>query len=307
MSAVRPLATVLLLLAAPAHAADPHAQHVAAATDDPHAQHVQHAAKPDPHAQHAQHAAAASEDPHAHHAMKPAAEPRTPVPVPTAADRAAAFPDVARHPAHDRTVHAYWLFDKLEARDGGGGAWETEAWVGGDVNRLWIRTEGEGDSHGVEHASIELLGGHGVSAWWDVVAGVRHDTGDAPSQTLLAVGVQGLAPYKIEVEATAYLAGDGQAGVHLEAGYETLLSSRWVVQWEATAEAWAREDARRDRDAGLATVTLGARLRYERSRRVQPYVGVEFAQAFGGTADAWRARDGDANDARLVAGVRFWF
>jgi copper resistance protein B len=268
---------------------------------DPHAQHA--ASAEDPHAQHA----APAEDPHAHHSMPPADAPRAPVPAITDADRAAAFPDVAGHAAHDRAWHAYWLVDKLEARSGGGAAWETDAWIGGDVDRLWIRTEGEGDGDGIAHASVELLVGHGVSAWWDVVYGVRHDFGDAPSQTFLAVGVQGLAPYRIALEATAYAGEDGQAGLHVEAGHETFLSHRWIVQWEANVEVWARDDARRDRGAGLSTATFGARLRYERSRRVQPYVGVEFAQAFGDTADAWRARGEEAHDARVVAGLRFWF
>ena len=44
-----------------------------------------------------------------------------------------------------------------------------------------------------------------ISPWWDAVAGIRHDFGHGPSRTYAAFGVQGLAPYKFEVAATAYL------------------------------------------------------------------------------------------------------
>jgi copper resistance protein B len=302
---------------------DPHAGHVTP-TPDPNAGHVMPPPSPepptrapgdearvdhsaqgqDPHAGHA----APSDDPHAAHRDSPATStPRTPVPVLTDADRAAAFPNVGGHAAHDRAMHSYWLFDKLEARREAGAGWEAEAWIGGDVNRFWIRTEGETHDGALEHASVELLGGRGVSAWWDVVAGVRHDWGDAPSQTFLAVGVQGLAPYKIELEATAYLGDGGQAGLRLEAGYETLLTPRWIVQWDLEAEAWGRDDARRGLGAGLSTLTAGARLRYEVNRRIAPYVGIEAERAFAGTADARRAAGDAVHDTRLVAGIRFWF
>jgi copper resistance protein B len=290
--------------AKPTATVDPHAQHAAPeATADPHAQHSAPKATVDPHAQHA--APATPPDPHAHHAV-PAAT-HAPVPALTDADRAAAFPDVHGHAAHDREPHGFWLFDKLEAREGGAAGWETEAWVGGDVHRLWVRTEGELHDGELDHASVELLAGRGVSAWWDVVAGVRHDLGDAPSQSFLAVGVQGLAPYKIELEATAYLGSGGQSALRVEAGYETLLTNRWIVQWDLEAEAFGRGDARRGHGAGLATLAAGARLRYAITPRIAPYVGIEVERAFGATADFHRDRGDSATDRRLVAGIRFWF
>jgi copper resistance protein B len=293
----------------PTPAPDPHAGHVMPApTADPHAGHVMPAPAPDPHAGHVMPAPAA--DPHAGHAMPaPANVPRTPIPVLTDADRAAAFPDVAGHAAHDRAPHSYWLVDHLEAARVGGDAgfgWEADAWIGGDVQRLWLRSEGEGVEGNVESADLEVLYGRGISAWWDVVAGVRHAWGESPSRTALALGVQGLAPYKIPVEATLYL-GDGRASARVEAGYETLLTNRWIVQWEVTADLHAGGDARNGAGSGLATLAAGARLRYEINRRFAPYVGIERERAFGATADLRRAAGDPVDDTRVVAGVRFWF
>src|SRR3546814_4633562 len=75
------------------------------------------------------------------------APPREPIPPVTPADRAAAFPDVAGHAVHDKSVHSFWLLDRLEVWDADeertGVGWEALSWIGTDVNRVWLRSEGE--------------------------------------------------------------------------------------------------------------------------------------------------------------------
>ena len=238
------------------------------------------------------------------------AAPRTPIPVPTDADRAAAFPEgLHAHAAHDRGVNSYWLADRLEWQDTDDGslAWEGVAWIGGDVDRLWLRTEGEASDGEIGHGDVEVLYGRGVSAWWDVVAGIRQDIGHGPSRTWAAFGVQGLASYKFEVEATAYVGSGGRTAATFEAEYDTLLTNRLILQWQAEAGVHGRDDPAAGIGAGLSTVEAGARLRYEITRRFAPYIGVQAERAFGHTADLRRADGEPTRDTRLVAGVRFWF
>ena len=59
--------------------------------------------------------------------------------------------------------------------------------------------------------------------------------------------------------------------------------------------------------AGVTNVELGARLRYEFTRRFAPYVGVEWSAATGETRDIIQTAGGDADEARFVVGVRAWF
>lgn len=243
-------------------------------------------------------------------ATQAAMQPREPIPALTDADRAAAFPQVAGHAAHGQGRQSYWLVDRLEIWDADGGAglgWETGGWFGGDLNRLWLRTEGEREGGSLESGSVEVLYGRSISRWWDVVAGVRHDLGEAPSQTFAAIGVVGLAPYKFEVEATAYIGQGGQTAATFEAEYDTLLTGRLIAQWHAEANLFGREDPGRGLGAGLATVEAGLRLRYEISRRFAPYVGVVWEQAQGETARMRRDNGEHVEDTRLVAGFRFWF
>ena len=85
---------------------------------------------------------------------------RTPVPVLTDADRAAAFPDVAGHGVHDKTINSFLLLDKFEYQDADNDsalAWDAKGWIGGDVDRLWLRSEGERTNGVTESAELSPL------------------------------------------------------------------------------------------------------------------------------------------------------
>ncbi len=237
-------------------------------------------------------------------------EPITPIPLLTDADRAAAVPPARDHPVHDNTIQSYVLFDRLEAFNavnGTGVEWEGQSWIGTDLNRLWLRSEGERVDGHVESADLEVLYGHSVAAWWDVVAGVRHDFKPGASQDFAAFGVMGLAPYKFEVAATAYIGASGQTAARVQAEYETLLTNRLILQPLVEVNLYGKDDARRGIGSGLSTVEAGLRLRYEFTRQFAPYIGVVREQAFGHTAALRRAEREESNDTRLVAGIRIWF
>lgn len=237
-------------------------------------------------------------------------EPITPIPLVTQADRAAAFPDLQRHMEHAPEVNSYVLFNRLEAWDtdhGTGQAWKGQAWIGTDLNRVWLRSEGERVGGRTESADVELLYGRSIARWWDVVAGIRHDFKPGASQDFAAIGVIGLAPYKFEVEATAYIGQSGQTAARFEAEYETLLTNRLILQPLVEVNLFGQNDERRGIGSGLSTVEAGLRLRYEFTRKFAPYIGVVRERAFGGTADFRRAEGEDIDDTRFVAGLRIWF
>src|SRR5690606_13356444 len=107
-------------------------------------------------------------------AQTPAAptEPLPPfIPPVTDADRAAAFPDVGDHEVHGTSMHALVRFDHLEWQSGTGpGVAEIDArgWVGGDLDRLWFRTDvGAGDGR-VNDAQVQAFYGRAIARWWEV-------------------------------------------------------------------------------------------------------------------------------------------
>ena len=59
--------------------------------------------------------------------------------------------------------------------------------------------------------------------------------------------------------------------------------------------------------SGLSDLALGLRLRYEFNRQFAPYIGVEWTDTYGDTADYRRSAGRDTSDTQFVAGLRFWF
>lgn len=215
-------------------------------------------------------------------------------------------PSMAAHGMHDEAIASYLLFDHIEAGEGTQ-SWKAQGWLGTDLHRAWLRSEGERRDGRLDHGDIELLYGRPVSPWWDLLAGVRHDFGAGDTRDFLAIGVQGLAPYKIEVAATAYVGESGRTAARVELEYETRLTARLALQPSIEANLYGREDPRRGLGSGLSTLESGLRLRYEFTRRFAPYVGVVREHAFGGTADLRRADGHPVAETRIVAGLRTWF
>lgn len=186
-------------------------------------------------------------------------------------------------------------------------AYDLQGFVGKDYNRLVVKAEGEVDQGKIHEARTELLWSHAVDAYWNTQLGVRYDSGEAPSRSWLALGVQGLAPYWFEVDATAYVGEQGRTAFRLGAEYELLITQKLILQPRLEANFYGVEDEARDRGAGLSTLVTGVRLRYEIRREFAPYVGVDWSRKYGGTADHAREAGARTNDTSVVAGLRIWY
>lgn len=231
------------------------------------------------------------------------------IPPLTDADRAAAFPDVQGHGVHDNAVNYFVLFDELEWQQGRGGSgpgWEARGWIGRDLDRFWFRIEGDGRDGRIDHAELHALYGRAIARWWDVVAGVRQDVRPGPAQTWAAIGIQGLAPYWFEVEATFYAGASGRTHLRVETEYELLLTNRLILQPLVEFDVRGKADPERGIGAGLSSAEAGLRLRYELRREFAPYIGVVWNRRFFGTADYAEAGGHPTSGAGVVLGVRLW-
>lgn len=209
----------------------------------------------------------------------------------------------------DEKAFSTVLFDTFEGvrSDGANsGAYDVLARFGRDYNKLVIKAEGEVAGGKLTEARTEALWSHAVATFWDAQVGLRQDSGIGPGRTWLAFGVQGLAPYWFEIDATAYVGQGGRTALRLGAEYELLITQKLVVQPRIEANLYGKADPERDIGKGLADLTTGIRLRYEFSRQFAPYVGVEWANRFGATADLARAAGESTRQTRYVAGVRVW-
>ncbi|NVZ22269.1 copper resistance protein B [Pseudomonas costantinii] len=237
-------------------------------------------------------------------------ESRTPIPVLTDADRAAVYNAPGGHRVHDSAINSMLLINQLEwqrADDGSALSWDIKGWVGGDIDRLWVRTEGERSDGRTESAEAQALWGHAISPWWDVVGGVRQDFKPGDGQTWAAFGVQGMALYNFEAEATMFVGESGRTAARLEGDYDILLTNRLILQPTAELNFYGRNDPQRRVGAGLSESEVGLRLRYEVRREFAPYVGVTWNRSYGQTAQYARDEDEDISQLRWVVGVRLWF
>jgi copper resistance protein B len=218
--------------------------------------------------------------------------------------------DPVEHAMLEDPLNKLVLLDRLETQNADGGTlqrWDLETWVGRSLTKVWIRTEGERQSGATARAELELLWGKSFARWWELVAGARSDFEPGPTQNWAAVGIRGTAPYRIDLEATAYLGDGGRAALRVKSHYELLVTNKLILQPLAELNWYAQRDAARGLGAGLASAEIGLRLRYEVKREVAPYVGLVAERKFGGTADFSRAAGHDPSDTRLVAGIRLRF
>jgi copper resistance protein B len=311
---------------------DPHAGHQMPVQEppvvDPHAGHqmpAEQQSKPtDPHAGH-QMPAQQQADPHAGHDMGATAAPEVqPGPPP---------PEALAGPKH--AADAYWgteamqrgrnflreehgglpayrfLVDRAETRvRDGRDAYllDVQAWYGGDIDKLWLKGELEGSwGKKPEHAEIQALWSHAIDPWFDLQAGVRFDPQPGPNRTHLVLGFQGLALYWWEVEGAVFLSNKGEVTARAEAEYDLRITQKLILQPRAEVDLSFQDVPELAIGSGLTSASLGARLRYQVSPLVAPYIGVEYERAFGDTRRFLRADGENPGGFNLLAGVRFWF
>jgi copper resistance protein B len=202
------------------------------------------------------------------------------------------------------------LIDQLEYVDGSdanGSALDAQAYFGKDQDKLWLKADGEHLDGQWRDLRLEALWAHALTTFWDTQVGVRRDIGEGPDRSWAAFGVQGLAPYWFDVEATAYVGQSGRTAVRLEAEYELLLTQRLILTPDVEINAYGKSDPERQIGSGLSNIEFGLRLRYEFSRQFAPYIGIDWNRRLGNTADLVRTAGEPALDRAIVAGVRIWF
>jgi copper resistance protein B len=219
-------------------------------------------------------------------------------------------------PLHEQELLAHLIFNEFEGRFGGsdfGGSnrefrWEGEGWIGGDYDKLWIKSEGTLQGNGsLEDGQHQFLYDRAITTYFDLQVGLRSDIDSRPTRNWAAFGIQGLAPYFFDLELTGYVSGQGHLAAKLEAFYDLLLTQRLILQPQIEVNLYSKADPARMVGAGFSEIDTGLRLRYEFSRKFAPYLGVAYEGKFGQTANLARRAGESTGSVRFVAGLRLWF
>lgn len=222
-------------------------------------------------------------------------------------------------PVEDSPIRSYVLIDQFEhatnryfnrSRSDDAVRFNTTGWIGGDYDRVWIYAEGKKPRNGkLEDADLQVLYGHLVAPFWDVQVGLRYakPLPGGRSRNYAVIGVQGMAPYRFEIQTAAFVSERGDVSARAELEYEVLLTQRWILQPRLATNIALQEVKDQGVGRGVNDVELALRLRYEIKHELAPYIGVSWQNQYGGSARFARDRGERAVGWNLVAGVRAWF
>lgn len=185
--------------------------------------------------------------------------------------------------------------------------WDIQGRYGGDYHRLWWKTEGTLEDGSTEDAELQLLYSRAWTAYFDLQFGIRYEDFESADRLSIVAGTQGMAPYRFEVDAAAFLSEDGDLSVRAEVERDLMLGGRLILQPRAELQVAFSDVPEIGVGSGVSELSVGLRLRYEYTRKLAPYIGVEWESAFGDTADILEAAGLESDEASFVVGVRFWF
>jgi copper resistance protein B len=230
--------------------------------------------------------------------------PATPIDAPTPASN---WPE----PVKDNRIFNYVTFDQLEGRTNGPNnsfKWDGQGWIGTDLNKLWIKSEGMVTNGITSDGDHEILYDRPIPhmRYFDWQAGVRLDLDSGPTRAWAAIGVQGLAPYFFNFAPTLYIREGGRVAGRISGSYDLYLTQRLILQPQVELNFYSQADPARGIGSGFSGLDSGVRLGYQFSRKFAPYIGYTYTGVFGQTATFSR-HAGEATSApRVVFGIWLW-
>lgn len=192
-----------------------------------------------------------------------------------------------------------WQFDKEQL------FFDIEANYGSDEHQFISKFEGHKSDGGDTDYSAQFLYGKPVSPFFDLLLGIEVLGEGSEATGGIALGFEGMAPQRIELDAHATLTEDGDVLLHGEFEREILLTQKLVLAPRIEISA-ALTDIEAI-DAGFTELSVDLRARYEITRKFAPYVGVSWQRAFGDTGRLLEAAGEDDSEVVALLGASFWF
>jgi copper resistance protein B len=220
-------------------------------------------------------------------------------------------------PTADDAIWRYAVFElaEFQRRDSAPDVlrWDQFGWRGGDVHRFWFKSEGRIASDSSEESEIEAQALYGklVTPLFDLQAGLRVARrlreGRDTTRVYAVIGVQGVAPYRFEIEPSLFISNKGDVSARFTGGIDLIISQRLILQPRLETNLAAEADEALGIGAGWNDAELGLRLRYEVRRELGWYFGVSRKKSFGETRRLAAQANEDTSESLIVAGVRAWF
>jgi copper resistance protein B len=209
----------------------------------------------------------------------------------------------------DDPIVSKLTIDRLEMRSSNGeteNVLEGEFWIGKDLNKLWAKFEIEGLGQSTSESSISLWYSKAKDAYWDYQYGIKSVNHPTESRLYAGVALKGLAPYWIETDISLMLGENSQVIADLSFEYEYMITQKLVVIPGAKFNLFTTDDTALEVGSGLSSSEIGVRVAYEFKREFAPYIGVNFTNKYGKTADIAKEDNLSVSNTQLVVGLHMW-
>ena len=231
---------------------------------------------------------------------------RLPPPDAMPADR----PHVAMAGEHDSApVYSFVRVNNLDfgtARNGPQFGWDVDARIGTDDYRLRLKSEGEGLRARTKSAEVQVLFDTPISDFFNFQAGWRRVLLPA-NRNFFAIGIEGLAQYFFDTEATIFVSERGDASLHLKGGIDIPIAERIFSKPSVELNAYGGDDRVLGTYAGFGSVKFALQTRYEITRQFAPYFELGWERLLGRTAGMARSARDPVENAYAVVGIRMWY
>lgn len=185
--------------------------------------------------------------------------------------------------------------------------WDAMAWLGTDQRKLALKSRGKRQSGITEKMEMQFLYSHAIAPFWDFRLGWRRDNGSAPSRDWAMFEISGLAPYFIDTDITLFISENYYFGLRFEAEHEWALGQRLILLPEIEVNLYSFNDVATEISSGLSELELGVRWHYLLTRKLAPYLGVQWKKLFGDSADLISDQGASTGRIEISAGLHFWF
>ena len=107
--------------------------------------------------------------------------------------------------------------------------WELQGWYGGDLHKFWWKAEGDAGGGASDETSFQFLYSRAITAYFDFQIGAAYEDHITDDDLALVVGIEGLMPYNVEIDAATFLTDHGDVLLRGEVEREILLTQRVLL------------------------------------------------------------------------------
>ena len=197
--------------------------------------------------------------------------------------------------------------DIAESKEGTLYNWDLDGWIGGDINKLSLKSEGEKiKDKNTEKSTFWAKYSRNIATFWDFQAGFRHDI-HPKSKNYFLIGLEGLAPYFFETEAHVFISEDGNLTSTIHQENEFLITQRFIIQPYCELNFSTQDVQDLEIGSGLTVGEFGLQTRYEYTRKFSPYIDIKYERKYGETSIIAQKNNKKNEDIVIGFGIRLMF